>query len=73
VQAQYGNPVPGQSISGEVFGDAPTAGVGVFYHWYVEDRLALGIGLTPTLWFQDVGTAFGTEIEIPGAQVWGWH
>jgi len=61
VQAQYGTPIPGDSISGQVHGTAPTAGVGAFNHWYVTDRIALGAGLTPTLYFEDAGTAFGAE------------
>ena len=42
VQAQYGHPIPGDSISGKVHGTAPTAGLGVFNHWFVTDRIALG-------------------------------
>ena len=63
VQGQYGHPIPGDSISGTVFGEAPTAGIGVFHHWYVHDRIGLGVGATPTLYFQDVGTALGAEFS----------
>lgn len=63
VQAQYGHPTPGDSLSGKVHGTAPTAGVGVFNHWYVADRIALGVGVTPMLYFQDAGTVFGTEFN----------
>jgi hypothetical protein len=63
VQAQYGHPNPGDSIFGKVYGTAPTAGLGVFNHWYVTDRIALGVGLTPTLYFEDAGTVFGGEFN----------
>jgi hypothetical protein len=63
VQAQYGHSIPGDSLSGEVFGTAPTVGLGVFNHWYVTDRIALGVGATPTLYFEDVGTVFGAEFN----------
>lgn len=69
VQAQYGEPIPGDSISGKVSGTAPTAGVGLYHHWYVADRLALGVGVTPTLYFEDDRTIFGGEFN---GQV-RWH
>lgn len=63
VQAQYGEPIRGKTFVGNGIGEAPTVGVGFFNHWFVQDRIALGLGLTPTAYRQDGDTIWGGELN----------
>jgi len=63
VRAHYGEPIEGRTFVGNGLGKSPSAGVGVYNHWFVRDRLALGLGLTPTVFQQQGDTVWGAELN----------
>ncbi|MEM8885447.1 MAG: hypothetical protein AAGD14_15385, partial [Planctomycetota bacterium] len=74
VQGHYSTPIVGDLLWWDAKGEAENAGIGVWNRWYLEDRWAIGIGLTPT-WFREFGKNFGgAEFEVGMRwHFWEWE
>jgi hypothetical protein len=63
VHAQASDPIVGNFLWWDGKSDAPNAGIGVAHRWFLADRWAYSVGLTPT-WFDDDGNeVWGMEFE----------
>jgi len=63
VHGEYSDPIVGNFLWWDGKSDAPNVGVGVAHRWFLQDRWAYSVGLTPTHFWDDANKVWGLEFE----------